>query len=264
MLTLLKMPTRHPFRDRQHLLEFVKKKMFGASMREQPLVALVWIIIDAYKLMEKRESIISFEETPAARNAELESAVKGILNSSKAAVGSAGIDNLRLDRARSYLVGVEDMYNGALPRLWRYFDVQNGLNECQVFLESNPHDIEHWVELFLMHVAKAGGPRNRSNVVQALPVLEQGLEKNPSSKVLWALYCDVVPLAAKQSQTPSELLSTQETSCKSAFFPWHVLSKSKSYAEKISAVSMLLDVADAESSTGKTLPIHKVLQCRFC
>lgn len=199
MMTLLEMPIKEPFKSQSELLVYVKNKFRKASQRQQPLIALVGIIIDAFKQMNPEGSphVISFKK----RQESSVAVVKSLFESESEKYNSKKSAKQKLvlpfiDSRPCMLSGMEEVKKGNLPVMWRYFDAEKSLLECKDRINNNPKDISSWIELFLMSLSKNENFKEKKTFEEGVQVLHLAIQANPDSQILKTLYLDTLSLAS--------------------------------------------------------------------
>ncbi|PJF17406.1 hypothetical protein PSACC_02774 [Paramicrosporidium saccamoebae] len=181
MKTLLCRPIKAPFRDQLHLLTQVKNKFLEKSNREKPLISLVGILIDMYRLMEPGPFSVSFKRR-LQESGKLDLTFKSILTNVR--------KDEKLDARRSFLEGISDLCDGVLPRLWRYFDSKDAFKACQESVSADPRSEARWLEYFLLTLA-AGNIRDHETLMKARNVLLAALKDGvPDSDLLLTVLVD--------------------------------------------------------------------------
>jgi hypothetical protein len=224
MMTLLTLPVGAPFRDQSQLLTHVKEQFLKLAKSAQPLVALVGVLLDTFRMMHTGSHIISFS-TLKSPPRQFERTVRSLV---RLGGPRTELEIPRLDYRKSFLKGISELKEGELPRMWRYFGADEGLEAFEKSLDEDPGNISKWIEFFLVTLAR-GNIRNSLTLQAAEDVLKSAVKRNFNSELLVSLAEDFKSCFGSYDER--EELGT----VKGTLIPWMFLSsmEKSTYAEKL-------------------------------
>lgn len=190
MLSLLTMPVSEPFANQTQLLVHVKNEFIKRSKFTQPLIVLVGVIMDTYRMMHKDGSDphpISFQKVQSV--SDLRGVIHNLSQMTTRPSGEPSVVVPFMDSRRCFLSGVQDLRGGVLPRLNRYWESKEERQACLMSLMENPEDTSAWLNLFLMTVSQ-GSAKDPQTLEAASKILRDALEAQPACRLMRTLWVD--------------------------------------------------------------------------